>query len=80
MPLLLYMFNPTFIHLANKYQLDFMKYLVNINWNLQDYLFGKLPELSFINSKFSVIVLIGYFTVLWILTFSIFQKKNIKNI
>lgn len=80
LPLMLYMFNSTFIHLARQYQLEWMKYLVNINWNLENYLFGNLSELSFLNVKFSILILLGYFSVLLILTFTIFQKKNIKNI
>ena len=80
MPLMLYMLNPTLIYLANKYQLEFMKYLINLNWNLQDFLFGKLPELSFISFKDSLIILLGYFIIFWILTFRFFKKKNIKNI
>ena len=80
MPLLLYMFTPTTIYLANQYNLEFMKYLVNINWNIQDYLFGSLSKISFINLKFSIILLMIYFTVIWIVTYIIFRKKNIKNI
>lgn len=80
MPLMLYMFTPTLVYFIKQYRLDFLKYLVNINWNIQDYLFGKLPEISFINLEFSLIILLVYFTVLLGLMFIIFKKKNIKNI
>ena len=39
-PLTLYLFNSSLSSLCIKYKLEFMKYLVNINWNLNDYLFG----------------------------------------
>lgn len=80
MPLLLYMFSSTITYLAKQYQISFMRYLVSINWNLQDYLFGKLPEIPFINLQFSIILLTIYFIVLIVLTFIIFKKRNIKNI
>lgn len=79
-PLMLYMFSPSLENLAAQYHLTFMKYLVNINWNLQDFLFGNLKEISFISLSDSIIMLIIYFIALWILTFQIFKKKNIKNI
>lgn len=79
-PLMLYMFTPTMIYITKQYQLDFIKYFVNINWDLQKYLFGKIPDISFINLKFSIIVLLIYFIALLIFTFLIFKKKNIKNI
>lgn len=79
-PMMLYMFTPTITYITKQYQLNFMKYFVNINWNLQKYLFGKIPDISFINLKFSIIILLIYFITLLILTFLIFRKKNIKNI
>ena len=80
MPLMIYMVTPTIRYLAIQYQLEFMKYLVNVNWNLQDYLFGKLSEVSFIKLQFSIVLLATYLVILLILTFVIFKKKNIKNI
>lgn len=80
MPLMLYMFSPTLMYLTEQYKLHFMKYLININWNLEDYLFGQLPKLSFINLKFSVIIMGVYLLVLFLGMLIIFKKKNIKNI
>ena len=80
MPLMVYMFTPTTIYFITQYKLMFMKYLVNVNWNLEEYLFGNLPDIPFINFQFSIMLLLIYFIVIWILTFIIFQKKNIKNI
>lgn len=80
MPLMLYMFSSTLTYLGVEYKLEFMKYLVNINWNIQDYLFGKLPEFQFVNFEFSVFILFIYFIIICVLTLIIFNKKNIKNI
>lgn len=80
LPLMIYMFNPTLIYLTKQYNLYFMKYLVNLNWNLENYLFGKLPDLPFINFKFSLIIVVTYLILLLIITFIVFRKKNIKNI
>ena len=57
-----------------------MKYLVNINWDLNESLFGRLPEISYINFNFSLVILSIYLIILVILTFIIFKRKNIKNI
>ena len=80
MPLMLYVFSSSLKYLAIEYELEFMKYLVNINWNIQDYLFGKLPEFQFVNFEFSMFILFIYFIILGVLTLIIFNKKNIKNI
>jgi len=79
-PLLIYMFTPTIINITNYYKIEPFKYLLNLNWNLQNYLFGKLPEIEYINPKFSFIIIFIYLTILTIFTFIIFKKKNIKNI
>lgn len=80
MPLMLYMFTPTMNYLMEEYKLTFMKYLVNVNWSLEEYLFGNLPKIEYITLEFSCLILLIYFIGLGILTFIIFKKKNIKNI
>lgn len=79
-PLTLYLFNSSLSSLCIKYKLEFMKYLVNINWNLNDYLFGGISDNPYISFKFSIVILISYFFVLWVLTFICFKRKDIKNI
>mgnify|MGYP003293573317 CR=1 FL=1 len=79
-PLMIYMFNPSLENLMLEHQLTSMKYLVNMNWDLQDYLFGNLNEAEFMKFQNSLIIIIIYFVCLWILTIQIFKKKNIKNI
>lgn len=80
MPLMLYMFTPTMNYLTEEYNLRFMKYFININWNIEEYLFGALPSIEYISLEFSCLILLVYFTCLVILTFITFKKKNIKNI
>lgn len=80
MPLMLYMFSPTLMYLTEQYKLYFMRYLININWNLENYLFGKLPMLPFVNFRFSLMIVGLYLLFLFSAMFIIFRKKNIKNI
>ena len=77
---MLYMFTQTFEYLTIQYQLEFMKYLVNLNWNLQNYLFGNLNKIPYIDLKFSIIILLVYFIIIGILSYILFKNKNIKNI
>lgn len=79
-PLLLYMFTPTLESLAIQYNLEFMKYLININWNMQGYLFGNIKEFSMLTVGWSLFIIIIYLLVIWMLTLKTFCKKDIKNI
>lgn len=66
--------------LALNYNVEFMKYFITLNWNLEQYLFGHIPKYQYINLNFSIIIYATYFIILLILPFIIFNKKNIKNI
>lgn len=79
-PLLLYMFSFSLRTLAVQYHIQFMRYLVTMNWNFQDYLFGGISDFSLINFQFSCIIWIIYFIIIVVLTFICFKKKNIRNI
>jgi len=79
-PLTIYMFSSSIQQLAIQYQLKWTRYLIGINWNFEDYLFGRISEFPYINFKFSLFVYFVYLIgILGLTTFS-FQKKNIKNI
>ena len=80
MPLMLYMFTPSLVYFIKEYKLEVLKYLVNINWNIEYYLFGMISEVSFINLEFSLLILGIYFISLIVIMFVIFKKKDIKNI
>lgn len=60
--------------------LQFTKFLLPTNWDFTRYLFGNLPEVSFLNLNFSVMICILSFILITIVTFIYFNKKDIKNI
>ncbi len=79
-PLILYILGPSLSTLMAQYQLEWMKFLVNVNWNLQDYLFGNQSSTEFLSYHFSLIVLGIYWIFLLGLSLRIFKRKNIKNV
>ena len=66
--------------LVIQYKVDFMRYFVTMNWDLSEYLFGKLPTIQGMTLGFSIVMCIIYLFAMLIPTFIIFKKKNIKNI
>jgi len=81
LPLLGYMVTPIINTLAlQSEKLYFLKYFVTPNWDLTIYSFGRLQEFEPINFKFSIIVCVVYFIVMFVLSFIIFKKKDIKNV
>ena len=78
--LLLYTFQETINLLAIKSNIHIFKYLLTINWDFKDYLFGginKIQNISFQNSLFIYII---YLLIFIFIIFKVFKKKNIKNI
>ena len=80
LPLLGYMSASTINVLAVHYNIKFIKYFVTPNWNLSQYLFGKLPMLEGMTRNFSIIICLIYFAIMISTTFTVFKRKNIKNI
>lgn len=78
--LLGYMSTMIINQLVIAYNIKFMKYFVTMNWDLSQYLFGKLPNMEGMSMILSIIICIIYFIILTIPTFIIMKKKNIKNI
>ena len=78
--LIIYIFSASIKSLAINYNLKIMKYLLTMNWNINEYLFGKLSEYKYLNLTTSIIICIIYYIFLLILSFMIFNKKDIKNI
>lgn len=60
--------------------LEFTKYLLTTNWDFTRYLFGKLPEVSFLKFDFSIMICLISFIVIMFITFIYFKNKDIKNI
>ena len=80
LPMIIYLFTPTIEQLIIKYNINYLKYLININWNLEKYLFGQISIIPNITLKISLIVCITHFIVLLFITIIIFKRKDIKNI
>lgn len=80
LPLLGYMGTSVINQLAIKYNIDFLRYFVTLNWNFTEYLYGKMPLMEGLTIEFSSLICLLYFLVMIIPTFIIFKKKNIKNI
>ena len=80
MPLLIYIFTPSINYLITQYKINFLKYLINVNWNFNDYLFGEIYEIKGINFNFSIIIYLSYYILVIIFTYLNFKKKNIKNV
>ena len=78
--LIVYIFSASIKSLAISYNIKIMKYLLTMNWNINEYLFGKLSEYKYLNLTTSIIICIIYYIFLLILSFMIFNKKDIKNI
>ena len=55
------------------------KIFVTLNWNIEQYLFGNLPEFSYVTLPFSIFICIIYFVIMLIPTYIIFNKTNIRN-
>lgn len=80
LPLLGYMSASTINVLAVHYNIKFIKYFVTPNWDLSQYLFGNLPMLEGMTRNFSIIICLIYFAIMISTTFTVFKRKNIKNI
>ena len=78
--LIVYIFSASIKSLAINYNIKIMKYLLTMNWNINEYLFGKLSEYKYLNLTTSIIICIIYYIFLLVLSFIIFNKKDIKNI
>ena len=79
-PLLIYMFAPSINYLILHYKVNLLKYFVSVNWNFNNYLFGKIPEIECVDLTFSIIVCLFYFIAIIMFTYISFKKKNIRNV
>lgn len=75
-----YMFSSTFYVIYNVFNLKFLKYFVTLNWDLTEYLYGSLPKVEGLTRNISILVCLFYLIVMIVSTFTLFNKKNIKNI
>jgi len=74
-------FGGSFIGLfAQSLDLEWLKYIVMLNWDFTCYLFGGSSPYKGITLPFSVIICIIYLLIMLIISFIVFKKRNIKNI
>ena len=76
----LYVFSSIINSFINKGNAYILKYLLTINWDFKNYMFGGLSKVEYINFKFSLYVYIGYLIIILFSTFMIFERNSIKNI
>ena len=63
----------------NEKTILYTRYFLTTNWDLSNYLFGKLPEFEVMNVNFSIAIILIYFILILIPTFVFFIKGDIKN-
>ena len=79
-PMIVYLFESTIKNLIITHHIKWLKYLININWHFEEYLFGKSSAIPNLNKNLSITIWIIYYIVLTILTIRCFKRKDIKNI
>ncbi|MCI9016859.1 MAG: ABC transporter permease subunit [Clostridia bacterium] len=60
--------------------MEFSKYLLPVNWDFTMYLYGKLPEVSFLKFDFSIMICLVSYIFIMLITFAYFKNKDVKNI
>ena len=79
-PLLGYMGAPLINQLALGFDIKQVLYFVTPNWDFTERLFGGLPTFEGLSIPFSIIICLVYFLIMVITMFTVFKKRNIKNI
>lgn len=78
-PIFVYFFNILGVTGINEKTILYTRYFLTTNWDLSNYLFGKLPEFEVMNVNFSIAIILIYFILILIPTFVFFIKGDIKN-
>lgn len=79
-PLLGYMGSSLINQLGLIYDIKAVLYFVTPNWDLTERLFGGLPTFEGLTIAFSLAICLVYFMIMFITMFTVFKKRNIKNI
>lgn len=80
LPLLGYMATSLINQFAIYYNVKALQYFVTPNWDFTQYLFGGLPMFEGLQVHFSIGICLLYFFIMLATMFTVFQKRNIKNI
>ena len=79
--LLLYMASSITVGLSEQLiTVKWLKYIPIFNWDLNQYLYGKLPLLEGMNISGSIMICVDIILVLMIITFYNFEQRDVKNI
>lgn len=80
LPLFIYIFTSSINYFIVEYKINIFKYFINVNWDFNNYLFGKVSEINGLNFNFSLIIWFIYFIIIMVFTYLNFKNKNIRNI
>lgn len=75
--LLVYLTYPFINTLVTIYQVKIMRYYITVNWSIEQYMFGNLPDIEGNTLQFSLIVWAVYFVALLGVAIVNFKKKNV---
>lgn len=75
-----YMASSIINQFAYYYDIKWLKYFVTPNWDFTQYFYGNLPLLKGLTVPFSIAICIIYFAIMLAVSFTIFRKRNIKNV
>ena len=78
--MLFYTFSEVINSMIINYKIKIFKYIITLNWNFNNYLFGNLGNFEVLNLKKSFFIYLFYVIILLGLVFINFNKKNIKNV
>ena len=80
LPIVFYMFGEVLNTVAISLNLKWMKLFPTLNWNLEEYLFGKLPAFQYSNFSFAIAISVIYILVMILGAVILFKRRDIKNI
>lgn len=66
--------------LALNFKLTWIKFFVTPNWDLTQYFFGGLPTFRGLTIGFLIAIIVIYMIVMLVPSYTVFKKRNIKNI
>lgn len=78
-PFMTYFISGILSGFASILEVKALKYFPTMCWNLSDFLFGGLPSFKYSTLTTSLVVSVITFLVLFVFSFVIFKKKDIKN-
>lgn len=78
--ILTYMLSSLVITLAETLEKQWLKIIPMLNWDLTQYLYGRLPKIEGMTITFSILVCIITIAIILVIAFENFTRKNIKNI